>query len=157
MPTLPTRYAMGSFTIVFFESYKNLGIYDLTQNKVTAVHSLVNGRKLWIDTSTNELVIDSAPSTSLYKTSYAMDTCGGTIGLSDSCLIVGTQDVRTVTMKVTSYPLNNLDSCPNVVIKYEAVNKISISTACADQSCSTARSTCKSTADINATNCNFYD
>jgi hypothetical protein len=157
MPTLPARYTMGTFTIVFFESYKKLGIYDLSQNKITALHSLVNGRKLWIDTSTNELVIEAAPSGSLYKTSYLMDTCGGTVGLSDSCLIVGTQDVRTLALKATSYPLNEIDSCPNVVLKYEAANSISISTACSDQSCSAAKSACKTTADITSSNCSIFD
>lgn len=157
MPTLPARYTMGSFTIVFFESYKKLGIYDLSQNKITAVHSLVNGRKLWIDTSTNELVLEAAPSCSLYKTSYSMDTCGGTVGLSDCALIIGTYDGRNITNKTTSYTLNNTDSCPDVVLKYDAANKISVFTACADQNCSAAKSSCKTTADITSSNCSIFD
>ncbi len=157
MPTLPARYTMGSFTVVFFESYKKLGIYDLSQNKITAVHSLVNGRKLWIDTSTNELVIDAAPSCSLYKTTYSMDTQGGTIAISECALIIGYGDNRGLALSVTSYTLNNTDSCPDVVLKYDAANKISVFTACADQNCSAAKSSCKTTADITSSNCSIFD
>ncbi|MFN8712613.1 MAG: hypothetical protein ACK5Z2_07150 [Bacteroidota bacterium] len=157
MPTLPARYTMGTFTIVFFESYKKLGIYDLSQNKITALHSLVNGRKLWLDTSTNELVIEATPSGSLYKTSYSMDTQGGTIAITDCALIIGYGDNRGIALSVTSYPLNEIDSCPNVVLKYEAANSISISTACSDQSCSAAKSACKTTADITSSNCSIFD
>lgn len=157
MPTLPARYTMGTFTIVFFESYKKLGIYDLSQNKITALHSLVNGRKLWIDTSTNELVIEATPSGSLYKTSYSMDTQGGTIAITDCALIIGYGDNRGLALSVTSYQLNEIDSCPNVVLKYEAANSISISTACSDQSCSAAKSACKTTADITSSNCSIFD
>jgi hypothetical protein len=157
MPTLPARYTMGTFTIVFFESYKKLGIYDLNQNKVIALHSLVNGRKLWIDTSTNELVLEAAPSTSLFKTTYTMDTQGGTVGVSDCALIIGYGDNRGIALSVTSYPLNNTDNCPNVVLKYEATNKISISTACSDQSCSAAKAACKTTADVTSSNCSVFD
>jgi hypothetical protein len=157
MPNLPARYTMGTFTIVFFESYKKLGIYDLSQNKITALHSLVNGRKLWIDASTNELVFEAAPSGSLFKTSFSMDTCGGSVGLSDCALVIGTYDGRNITNKVTSFPLNEIDSCPNVVLKYEAANKISISTACSDESCSSAKSACKTTADVTSSNCSIFD
>jgi hypothetical protein len=157
MPTLPARYTMGTFSIVFFESYKKLGIYDFSQKKITAVHSLVNGRKISIDTTTDELVLEAAPSTSLFKTSYQMDTCGGTLALTNCSIVIGEQDGRGISMKDTTYPLTESENCPNVVIKYDAVNKISISTACGDQSCSIVNSACKTTADVTSTSASFYD
>lgn len=157
MPTLPARYAMGSFTIVFFESYKKLGIYNYSQKKVIAVHDLSNGRKISIDTATDEFVVEAAPSVSLFKTSYTMDTNGGTIGLTDCSLIVGQQDIRTLALKVTTYPLNEAETCPNVVLKYEAANKICIYTACGDQTCSIVKAACKTTADVTTTSASFYD
>lgn len=157
MSTLPARYAMGSFSIVFFESYKKLGIYDYSQKKVIAVHSLVNGRKISIDTSTDELVLEAAPSTSLFKTSYQMDTCGGTFALTNCSIVIGEQDGRGITMKTNTYPLNEAETCPNVVLKYEAANKICIYTACGDQTCSIVKAACKTTADVTTTSASFYD
>jgi hypothetical protein len=157
MPTLPARYAMGSFTIVFYESYKKLGIYDFSQKKIIAVHSLVNGRKLSIDTATNELVIEAAPSTSLFKTSYQMDTCGGTFALTECAIVIGTSDERGISLKDTTYPLDQPETCPNVVLKYDSANKICISTACSDQTCSTVRAACKVTTDVTSTSASFYD
>jgi hypothetical protein len=86
-----------------------------------------------------------------------MDTQGGTIAITDCALFIGYGDNRGIALSVTSYPLNEIDSCPNVVLKYEAANSISISTACSDQSCSAAKSACKTTADITSSNCSIFD
>ncbi|MCU0434973.1 MAG: hypothetical protein MUC87_16065 [Bacteroidia bacterium] len=157
MSNLPARYAMGSFTIVFFESYKKLGIYSFSQQKVIAVHSLVNGRKISIDTSTDEFVMEAAPSTSLFKTTYQMDTCGGTIALTDCSIVVGATDGRGISMKDVTYPLTNSETCPNVVIKYDSANTICIYTACGDQSCSIVNSACKYSQDVTSTSATFYE
>ncbi len=152
MPTLPVRYPMGQFTIVFFKQYRQLGIFSFETNSITAIHSLTNGRKISIDTSTNELVLDTAPTGTFFKTMYSMDNAS--IALSDCCLIVGTGDGRGGTAFTDTYTLTNASSCPTVIIKCDTANQLSISTACGDASCSLPKTECKSHTAVNANSYN---
>lgn len=141
MPTLPVRYPMGQFTIVFFKQYRQLGIYSFESSSITDIHTLTSGRKISIDTATNELVIDTAPSGTFFKTVYNMDNAS--VGLSDSCLIVGTGDGRAGTAFTDTYTLTDAANCPTVIIKSDATDELSILTECGDVSCSVAKTGCK--------------
>lgn len=149
--TLPARYTIGQFSLVFLKQYKYMGIYDTSTGTIIATHSLVNGRKLWVDTSTGELVVDAAPSTSLFKTAYSLDT-NGYVFFDNNSIIIGTGDPSNG-VQLTVYPLDNLTDCPNVVIVWDSANHICVKTACGDGGCTIVNSACKVVTDQDNMTC----
>lgn len=144
MPSLPARFSLDTYNIMFFQQYKKMSMFNKGSGAVDASFLINDAKKVWIDEDTNELVIDYPPAGNLYKTSYDMDA-DGYFMLADNCIIIGTEDSRSGVCYLTKYTLTNLTTCPHVVIKWESTNRISISTACSDGSCTAPASACKVT------------
>ncbi len=144
MPSLPARFSLDDYSVMFFQQFKKMSMFNKASCSVDASFMINEAKKIWIDVSTNELVIDNPPTGTLYKTCYNMDE-GAYFMLDQNAIIIGTQDSRDYICYVTKYTLTNLTKCPNVVIKWESANNISISTACGDGNCSTPEAVCKVT------------
>jgi|GEM_PF-3532575 len=143
MPSLPATYALADYTILFFKQYKQLALYDKAEGKVTHAHNLTNGRKLSI--SNGELTISATPEGTLYKTTYSMDSDAYVL-LENNAIIIGTGDPCGGIAQLTKYPLDDSTNCPNVVLKWEAANRLSVSTAC-NSGCSDGSTSCKIVTD----------
>lgn len=146
MPSLPARFSLDDHTIMFFQQYKKMSLFCKSAGCVADSYLINEAKKMWIDTTTNELVIDNPPAGSLYKTTYNMDADGYFL-LQDDCIIIGTEDERSNICYLTKYSLTNLSKCPNVVIKWESANQLSISTACSNGSCTSSEAECKITTE----------
>lgn len=144
MPSLPARFSLDDYTVMFFQQYKKMSMFNKASCCVDASFLINEAKKIWIDVGTNELVIDNPPTGTLYKTSYNMDD-GAYFLLDQSAIIIGTLDDRNSICYITKYSLTNLTKCPNVVIKWESANNISISTACGNNDCSAPEAVCKVT------------
>ncbi|TND10349.1 MAG: hypothetical protein FD123_597 [Bacteroidetes bacterium] len=141
MPTLPARYAMADSRIVFLKQYKYMAIYRLSDLDVVAVFALNTARKIWIDTSTDELVVDNGSTGSLFKTTFTMNS-DAYAELTDGEIIICTGD-PTNQISLTRFPLTDTTNCPNVCLKWESANSLSVFTACGNESCSVVKSECK--------------
>lgn len=144
MPSLPARFSLDDYSVMFFQQYKKMSMFNKAGCCVDASFMINEAKKIWIDVGTNELVIDNPPAGTLYKTCYNMDD-GAYFLLDQNSIIIGTQDDRNYICYVTKYSLTNFDKCPNVVIKWESANNLSISTACGNNDCSAPESVCKVT------------
>jgi hypothetical protein len=146
MPSIPARFSLDDNSVMFFQQYKKMSMYNKAACCVDASFMINDAKKIWIDVGTNELVIDNVPTGDLFKTSYNMDD-GAYFMLDQNAIIIGTQDERSGVCYITKYSLTNLTKCPNVVIKWESANNLSISTACGNTSCSAPESVCKVTTE----------
>lgn len=135
------RFAMSETRLVFLKYYKYMAIYNMGDNSISTVFNLTTAYKLWIDTSTNELVVGSG-STSLYKTTYTMNS-DAYVDLTDTQLIICTGDPGDQ-ICIDSFILTDQSNCPNnVSLQWNSNNSLSVYSTCGNEACSTSKAGCK--------------